>query len=197
MNERGSEYNQNKFPDISAEILRSAISGEEEARTQLCNFFKDDLVHYFIRGGIPADEIPDCSQDTWEKLLKRLPYFKVKPDKSFRGYLFKIAQTAKVDYYRTTYEHSGFLVTQFRLHAKHPFPSPEEAYELKEICEAINDQLQKIPEQQAIAFYHHVIEGDQHEVSAQLMGTTEVYARQLTSRGQGKIKQVLTATGLH
>ena len=61
----------------------------------------------------------------------------------------------------------------------------------------INDQLQKIPEQQAIAFYHHVIEGDQHEVSAQLMGTTEVYARQLTSRGQGKIKQVLTATGLH
>ncbi len=177
-----------KFPDIGTPVLEAAIKGDEDAKGQVYGFYHNGVMAYLYRSYIPPQELEDCGQDVWERVFRRLPHYEIQPNHSFRPFVIMTARSVKVDYYRKYQVQKEYAAEQIRLSSTHPFFWPEEAVEILELYQAIGRQIEHIEPHQAQAFYYKYFMGLSHHDSAEMLGTSEDNARQLASRGLGRIR---------
>lgn len=185
-----------KYPNVSTEILRAAISGEEEARTQVYEHYNRRVSGYFYRADIPFDDIEACNQDVWERVFRNLPNFEIQEDTPFNHWLFMIARSVKIDFIRKWHAPKRVAAEQIEISSTHPYSRPEEVVEIMELFDAIRGQVEVMTPFQASAFYNRYILDLNHLSSAHILNTSEQNARQLASRGLNKIRMGLKREGL-
>jgi RNA polymerase sigma-70 factor (ECF subfamily) len=152
------------------ELLRSVAQGDMQAYQQLFDWYWDQVYRTGLRLTKTPEQAKDLAQDIFLKLWDNRT--KLTEVKDFSSYLFVITRNLIHDQMRTRIFHESnreFLTNYFAYSES----SPEEILEQKELGEALNAAIRKLPFRLRQVFNLRRSEGLSHiEIAKRLNITT-------------------------
>jgi RNA polymerase sigma-70 factor (ECF subfamily) len=144
-----------------------------------------NLCRYMV--GDPQDA-QDAAQDAFLKAYRGMKSFK--PEASLYTWLYRIAVNTCLDYKRKT---SRTPLTNECIPEDRPSddPSPETDCETKEIGEAVQSALQKLPKKLRPAIVLREIDGLSYEEIAEVLNTSVGTVKSRISRAREELRRIL------
>lgn len=141
-------------------------TGNGAAFETLYHRYKEVLARNFLRllrsEDLAQDALQDLFMNVWNARLS------IDPSKSFRSYLFQIAQHLVVDYYRKAAT-SERLQTQMLIVLDESYAHIEEALTKKEQLQLLHRVIDELPEERRRVYVMHKIEGRAYKEIAELL----------------------------
>ena len=140
--------------EADAEMLQAVLAGDGTAYQGLVEKYQN-RVYAMIYGMVRnAEDARDLTQEAFVKAFRNLKSFRL--ESSFYTWLYRIAMNLAIDHTRKQKrretkefdEQVGTRNSEGDLSEIHRAESPRKALERKQLMAAINDALQKLPEEQ-------------------------------------------------
>ena len=156
------------------ELLRLVAQGDMQAYQQLFDCYWDQVYGAGLRLTKTPEQAKDLAQDIFLKLWDNRT--KLTEVKDFRSYLFVITRNLVHDQIRTRIFHESnkeFLTNYFAYNES----SPEEILEQKELGEALNAAIRKLPSRLRQVFNLRRSEGLSHVEIAKRLNITTISSK--------------------
>jgi len=136
-------------------LLRRLQAGEVTAFEDLYNYYKTPIARNLLR--LLRDD--DLAQDALQELFTRIwqNRHKIDPERSFRAYLYRVAQHLVVDYYRKAAANERLQENMLR--DQQLDYSPEDTFMDKEQLELLHRIIEQLPAERRRVFEMHKLEG--------------------------------------
>lgn len=144
-----------------------------------------NLCRYMVRD--PQDA-QDAAQDAFLKAFKGLKDFS--PESSLYTWLYRIAVNTCLDYQRKSHR-SKFSDECLSEDRPSDDPSPERDCEAREISEAVQSALQKLPKKLRPAIVLREIDGLSYEEIAEILHTSLGTVKSRISRAREELRRIL------
>ena len=137
--------------DPDRDLVYQIQSGQDLAFGELMGRYKKPVVNFIYRLIGNADEADDVAQETFVRVYRNLPKFKVRPGATFSTWLFQAARNAAIDHLR---RRKQIFQSLEKSHEKVPTPekNPATDFQSLEIGEAVAAAVAQLPEDQRTAF---------------------------------------------
>ncbi|MEJ2167775.1 MAG: sigma-70 family RNA polymerase sigma factor [Desulfobacterales bacterium] len=144
-----------------------------------------NLCRYMLRD--PRDA-QDAAQDVFLKAYRALK--DLRPDSSLYTWLYRIAVNTCLDYKRRS-KREALRNEPLAEDLPSDEPLPEQRYESREVTEAIQLALQKLPEKLRAVIVLREIEGCSYEEIAQILRTSVGTVKSRISRAREELRRIL------
>lgn len=148
-----------------------------------------NLCRYMVRDPQVAR---DAAQDVFLKAYRHLKDFR--PGASLYTWLYRIAVNTCLDYNRKS-QRSALRSDSLSEDLAAGAPSPEQHYESRQITEAVQLALQKLPEKLRAAIVLREIEGFSYEEIAEVLHTSAGTVKSRISRAREQLRRLLKNIG--
>lgn len=166
-------------------IVNKAIAGDSTAFGDLYERYLDSIYHYVYYRVDNREEAEDLTEIVFLKVWQALP--KYPPEKiSFRLWLYRIANHAVIDHYRTRKE---TLALDAADTLRDPVAGPETTLAEKERINALKKAIRELSDDQQQVVICRFILGLSHAETAAVLDKSEEATRALQYRAIGAIKQ--------
>jgi RNA polymerase sigma-70 factor (family 1) len=156
------------------ELLRLVAKGDMQAYQQLFDLYWDQVYGIGLRLTKTPEQAKDLAQDIFLKLWNSRT--KLTEVRDFRSYLFVITRNLIHDQIRTKIFHESnheFLTNYFTYNES----SPQELLEQKELGEALNAAIRKLPSRLRQVFNLRRLEGLSHVEIAKRLNITTISSK--------------------
>ena len=170
------------------DLITRFKDGDLSAFEELVRKYQDriyNLCRYMIQD---AHDAQDAAQDVFLKAYENLKAFK--PDASLYTWLYRIAVNTCLDYKKKSRPEQAEDESVIDDLASTE-PSPEQRYQSKEIGQAIQAALQKLPEQLRAAIVLKEIEELSYEEIAEALDTSSGTVKSRISRAREELRRLL------
>jgi RNA polymerase sigma-70 factor (ECF subfamily) len=171
-----------------SDLIKQIKKGDPSAFEAIVRKYEDkiyNLCRYMLRD---PEDAQDAAQDVFLKAYRALKDFR--PDSSLYPWIYRIAVTTCIDYRRKSRrERSRSEPLNEVLPSAEPFP--ESLYASKEITEALDLALQKLPEKLRGAIVLREIEELSYEEIAQVLHTSPGTVKSRISRAREQLRHLL------
>jgi RNA polymerase sigma-70 factor (ECF subfamily) len=143
-----------------------------------------NLCRYMMRD---PQEAQDAAQDAFLKAFKSLGDFR--PEASLYTWLYRIAVNTCLDYKKK--KRSMPVINELGEDRPSAEPSPDKVYESKEISEAIQWAIQKLPKKLRLAIVLREIDGLSYEEIAEILAISIGTVKSRISRAREELRRIL------
>jgi RNA polymerase sigma-70 factor (ECF subfamily) len=143
-----------------------------------------NLCRYMVRD---SQDAQDAAQDAFLKAFKSLGDFR--PEASLYTWLYRIAVNTCLDYKKK--KRTMPVINEFGEDRPSEEPSPDKVYESKEISEAIQWAIQKLPKKLRPAIVLREIDGLSYEEIAEILDISIGTVKSRTSRAREELRRIL------
>lgn len=178
----------NRDPD-EKKLVEAAIAGDKQAFGKL---YEKHLVKIYrflyvkLRDRFVAE---DLTEAVFIKAWKRIESYKEK-GRPFHAYLYQIARTTLVDYYRKNNSQPYQQPIEKAYNVSHS-PDFTDPIAAKEDQKKIEEALSKLPDNQREVLTLLYVEDYEIREAAKILGKSEGAVRVLKHRGLGRLKKIL------
>ncbi len=159
----------------------------------------NNMLRRFIgRQGMQGNDLEDCLQNAWIRLIQNLPHFEYDPSRgAFRTWLFSVAHSSTVDYLRRKGRNRtiAFDQQEWMEPASHEDDSPSyhiEACEADDSAEHLLDRAKDLVSHENFRLMHmRWIEGRSVEETAQSLGISHQQVWYREHRLKKKMRDLL------
>lgn len=165
--------------EADAEMLQAVLAGDGTAYQGLVEKYQN-RVYAMIYGMVRnAEDARDLTQEAFVKAFRNLKSFRL--ESSFYTWLYRIAMNLAIDHTRKQKrretkefdEQVGTRNSEGDLSEIHRAESPRKALERKQLMAAINDALQKLPEEQRQIVVLREVQGLSYREISEVMDIPE------------------------
>jgi RNA polymerase sigma-70 factor, ECF subfamily len=170
------------------DLIRKFKRGEASAFNDIVHKYQDrifNLCIYMLRDTYDAQ---DAAQDCFIKACRALHDFS--PEASLYTWLYRIAMNTCLDYRRKRIQNRTDSQSMPEDMPSQQ-PSPEKLYEAKEISEAVQAAMQKMPEKLRAAIVLREIEGLSYEEIAEVLDISSGTVKSRISRAREELRRLL------
>jgi len=167
-----------------ADLLHRIAQRDCGAAAQLFDLHSDEIFAFLARRTGPI-EAEDLLQEVFARALRRASSFR--GESTARTWLFAIARYVLLERSRVRIH---FTETS---NAAEPAPGPESLLIRSERATQLLYALERLPDDQAIAFELHEIDGLRHEEIAELLGIRVATSRKRLQRATAALQAILTS----
>jgi RNA polymerase sigma factor (sigma-70 family) len=158
---------------------------------------RQGLVYNTVLGLVQnAEDAEDVSQEVFIKVFESVKQFK--GESAFTTWLYRVAVTTALEYLRKKKRKKrfAFLTSLFGedqnpLHDPPDFVHPGVQLDNREKAKTLFQAIQKLPENQRIAFTLHKVEGLSYQEVSDVMATTVAAVESLIHRARQNLKKTL------
>ena len=178
------------------ELIHRLRQGDESAFRHIVDTWKDMVYNTAL--GIVQNEgdAEDVTQDVFVQVFESINTFK--GESKFSTWLYRITVTKSLDHIRKKKRKKRFAFVQSLFgendeEKNHPvdFTHPGVKLDHKESAAALFHAIEKLPENQKVAFTLHKIEGLSYQEIAEIMDTTLSSVESLMHRAKGNLRKLL------
>lgn len=153
------------FHIVDKELLLRLRAGDAGAFEEIYHTYKEPLAKNLLRllrdEALAQDALQDLFMKVWQGRER------IDPDKSFRAYLYRIAQHLVVDYYRKAAADGRLQAAMLR--DTHMVPSLEDQLVDREQLQIVQHLIDQLPEERRTVFTMHKIEGRSYKEISELL----------------------------
>lgn len=177
-------------------MVEALKSGDEAAFRELVET-RQGLVYNTVLGLVQnAEDAEDVSQEVFIKVFESVRQFK--GESAFTTWLYRVAVTTALEFLRKKKRKKrfAFLTSLFGddqnpLHDPPDFVHPGVQLDNREKAKTLFQAIQKLPENQRIAFTLHKVEGLSYQEVSDVMATTVAAVESLIHRARQNLKKTL------
>lgn len=182
------------------ELIEGLINELEDAQRGFFNQYYEDMLHHLSYSGKARckHDTEDITIETFYRAFRDIKRFRAKS--SLRTWLFRIADHAAVDFYRSPKNRYSAASLEENTHISPPttylsseqgFSDPTSEILEKEKQEKIQECLQQLSEQHRMVITLRLFDGCSVKETAQIMGKTEGAIKMLFFRAWGKLTKII------
>ena len=183
--------NANKSDDLS--LISRFKAGDISAFEEILLRHQDKIYNLCRRMLGNSHDAEDATQDVFLKAYQNINKFK--PEASLYTWLFRIAVNTCIDYNREPFFESLFKSSKegdvFVVDSPTGSPSPDRLYESKQISDAIQLTLSRLPVKLRAVIVLKEIEGLSYEEIAEVLDVSIGTVKSRISRARDDLKEVL------
>jgi RNA polymerase sigma-70 factor (ECF subfamily) len=183
--------NANKSDDLS--LISRFKTGDISAFEEILLRHQDKIYNLCRRMLGNSHDAEDATQDVFLKAYQNINKFK--PEASLYTWLFRIAVNTCIDYKREPFFESLFKSSKegdvFVVDSPTGSPSPDRLYESKQISDAIQLTLSRLPVKLRAVIVLKEIEGLSYEEIAEVLDVSIGTVKSRISRARDDLKEVL------
>jgi RNA polymerase sigma-70 factor (ECF subfamily) len=183
--------NANKSNDLS--LISRFKTGDISAFEEILLRHQDKIYNLCRRMLGNSHDAEDATQDVFLKAYQNINKFK--PEASLYTWLFRIAVNTCIDYKREPFFESLFKSSKegdvFVVDSPTGSPSPDRLYESKQISDAIQLTLSRLPVKLRAVIVLKEIEGLSYEEIAEVLDVSIGTVKSRISRARDDLKEVL------
>lgn len=176
----------------SKEFLDLLRARNTEAITRLVNEYSEALFFGAIKQGLGEDQAEEVVQDTWSTFFKNVENFQGRSH--IRTYLFGIMYNKTKEIWRSNKKYTleqdenlEKLFTEDGNYLKAP-QNPEIWSQSQEFTRILQEELDKLPEKQRMAFYLKEIQGEKTEDICNILDITHTNLGVLLYRAKNALR---------
>ena len=182
---------------MTDQLLVEALKAGDEAAFRELVETRQGLVYNTVLGLVQnAEDAEDVSQEVFIKVFESVRQFK--GESAFTTWLYRVAVTTALEFLRKkkrkkrfAFLTSLFAEDQSPLHDPPDFVHPGVQMDNREKARILFQAIQKLPENQRIAFSLHKVEGLSYQEVADVMPTTVAAVESLIHRARQNLKKIL------
>ena len=177
-------------------LIRRAANGDEQAFEKLLLTHQRNVYHLCYRMAGDPDDALDLSQEAFLKAWRSLPTYQF--DAAFSTWLYRLTTNVCIDFLRKkprqmhgslTVEDEDEEGREFSL--PDPAPGPEEQTFSKLQQQAVNEAMQKLPEDYRLVLQLRVVEDLPYEQIAEILQVPVGTVKSRLSRARLQLKKLL------
>jgi RNA polymerase sigma-70 factor (ECF subfamily) len=177
-------------------LVEALKSGDQAAFRELVET-RQGLVYNTVLGLVQnAEDAEDVSQEVFIKVFESVKQFK--GESAFTTWLYRVAVTTALEYLRKKKRKKrfAFLTSLFGddqnpLHDPPDFVHPGVQLDNREKAKVLFQAINKLPDNQRIAFTLHKVEGLSYQEVSDVMATTVAAVESLIHRARQNLKKTL------
>jgi RNA polymerase sigma-70 factor (ECF subfamily) len=182
---------------LTDQLLVEALKAGDEAAFRELVETRQGLVYNTVLGLVQnAEDAEDVSQEVFIKVFESVRQFK--GESAFTTWLYRVAVTTALEFLRKKKRKKrfAFLTSLFGddqnpLHDPPDFVHPGVQLDNREKAKTLFQAIQKLPENQRIAFTLHKVEGLSYQEVSDVMATTVAAVESLIHRARQNLKKTL------
>lgn len=187
---------QNNLALTDLQLVQLLKEGNEAAFRELVET-RQGLVYNTVLGLLQnAEDAEDVSQEVFIKVFESVGQFK--GESAFTTWLYRVAVTTALEFLRKKKRKKrfAFLTSLFGddqapIHDPPDFVHPGVQLDNREKAQTLFRAIQKLPENQRIAFTLHKVEGLSYQEVADIMPTTVAAVESLIHRARQNLRKIL------
>ncbi len=179
----------------SPQFLKSLKNRDHETVSYLVNLYHDALFRGAIKQGLAADQAEVVVQNTWGSFFESIENFEGRSH--IRTYLFGIMYNKAKETFRENKKYTADydeskLSNLFADDGHYKVPvSPHSWLDSKETAEILSIEINKLPENQRMAFILKEIEGEKTEDICKILNITSTNLGVLIYRAKNNLRLAL------
>ena len=181
------------------ELIQGLRNGEEPAFKYLVENYQDRVYNTIIGIVQNAEDAEDVAQEVFIQVFKSIHTFK--GESKLSTWIYRIATTRALDLLRSrkSKKRFGFLQRLFGegnepLHEIPDFNHPGVALDQKENAAVLFKAINRLPENQKLAFTLHKLEDLSYQEISEVMKTSVAAVESLMHRAKLNLRKILTAS---
>ncbi len=182
---------------LTDQLLVEALKAGDEAAFRELVETRQGLVYNTVLGLVQnAEDAEDVTQEVFIKVFESVRQFK--GESAFTTWLYRVAVTTALEFLRKKKRKKrfAFLTSLFGddqnpLHDPPDFVHPGVQLDNREKAKTLFQAIQKLPENQRIAFTLHKVEGLSYQEVSDVMATTVAAVESLIHRARQNLKKTL------
>lgn len=181
------------------ELIQGLRNGEEPAFKYLVENYQDRIYNTIIGIVQNAEDAEDVAQEVFIQVFKSIHTFK--GESKLSTWMYRIATTRALDLLRSrkSKKRFGFLKRLFGegnepLHEIPDFNHPGVAMDQKENAAILFKAINRLPENQKLAFTLHKLEDLSYQEISEVMKTSVAAVESLMHRAKLNLRKILTAS---
>jgi len=173
-------------------LVERAKRYEPQALAELCQLYFKDIYSYVYYRVSNVRDAEDLTDDVFLKMVEGIRSCRAREERSFLGWLFRIANNSVIDYHRRQ-----AVRNHLPLDEKHlpPYAGPEVPVETKLTQERLQQALLQLTDEQQQVIILGFIEGLSNAEIAHLLGKSEGAIKSLQHRGLASLRHILAGGG--
>jgi RNA polymerase sigma-70 factor (ECF subfamily) len=184
--------------DDELRLIARSRDGDVDAFNLLVERYQRPLYNLCLRMLASREAAEDATQDAFIHAFRSIHTFR---GGSLRAWLFRIGANACYDEIRRRRSRPAVSLDEPRgeerrtLDVPDPAPAPEERSERRELADALQDALSRLPDDQRLAIVLADVQGLDYSEIAEAMGCSLGTVKSRISRGRGRLRVILRASG--
>lgn len=179
----------------SAEFIAKLKERDHEAMTALINEYHDALYHGALKNNLGMDQAEEVVQGTWTTFFEKVENFQGRSH--IRTYLFGILYNKIKETWRSnkkyTHDFEDSMDQIFDEHGQYKSPplDPSTWSENQEFNKILMEELEKLPENQRLAFYLKEVQGENTQDICKILDVSSTNLGVLIYRAKNSLRKKL------
>jgi len=174
-------------------LIERAERYEHQALTQLCELYYRDVYSYIYYRVSNVQDAEDLTDDVFLKMVEAIRSCRAREEKSFLGWLFRIANNSVIDHRRRQAVRDHLPLDEKHLPAH---DGPEIPIEKKFTHGRLQQAMLKLTDEQQQVIILKFVEGLSNAETAQILGKPEGAIKALQHRGLVSLRRILDGEGV-
>ncbi len=178
------------------ELVRAAAGGDQDAFARLVRQYEDQVYRLALRMCSDPEDARDVAQEAFLGAWRGLPAFR--QEAGFATWLYRLTANAAIDHMRRTRRQKGNVSLDdegLRLDVADGAPGPQQAAEGRELREAVDDGLRRLPDGYRAVLVLRELQGLSYQEIAETLSMDLGTVKSRISRARGALRKILIAGG--
>ena len=178
------------------ELVRAAAGGDQDAFARLVRQYEDQVYRLTLRMCGNPEDAAEAAQEAFLAAWQGLAFFR--GEASFSTWLYRLTANAAIDHMRRTRRQKGNVSLDdegLRLDVADGAPGPQQAAEGRELREAVDDGLRRLPDGYRAVLVLRELQGLSYQEIAETLSMDLGTVKSRISRARGALRKILIAGG--